>query len=137
MMFVTVFYAVYDPANGELTYANGGHNLPVIIHADGSSTVMPGTAGIALGIMPGAEYQENTIALAPGDTVIFYSDGVTEAVNETGDEFGMDRLAGIFADGERLDCQSATGAVFDEVAKFAGQAPQFDDITCLVLHRSK
>ena len=137
MMFVTVFYAVYDPATGELTYANGGHNLPVIIHADGTSTVMPGTAGIALGIMPGAEYQENTIALAPGDTVIFYSDGVTEAVNETGDEFGMDRLAGIFSDGERLDCQSATGAVFDEVAKFAGEAPQFDDITCLVLHRSK
>ena len=137
MMFVTVFYAVYDPATGDLTYANGGHNLPVIIHADGTSTVMTGTAGIALGIMPGADYQENTIALAPGDTVIFYSDGVTEAVNEAGDEFGMDRLAGIFADGERLDCQSATGAVFAEVAKFAGQAPQFDDITCLVLHRSK
>ena len=137
MMFVTVFYAVYDPATGELTYANGGHNLPVIIHADGASTVTPGTSGIALGIMPGAEYQEHTITLDPGDTVIFYTDGVTEAVNETGDEFGMERLAAIFADGTRLDCGSATRAVFDEVADFAGEAPQFDDITCLVLHRSK
>ena len=137
MMFVTVFYAVYDPATGELTYANGGHNLPVIIHPDGASTVTPGTSGIALGIMPGADYEEHTITLDPGDTVIFYTDGVTEAVNETGDEFGMERLAAIFADGTRLDCQSATRAVFDEVAEFAGEAPQFDDITCLVLHRSK
>ena len=137
MMFVTVFYAVYDPASGELTYANGGHNLPVVVHADGSATVMPGTSGIALGIMPGAEYQESTIALAPGDTVIFYTDGVTEAVNEGGEEFGMERLAGIFADGAGRDCQSATRAVFDEVAAFAGEAPQFDDITCLALHRSK
>ena len=53
LMFVTVLYAIYDPATGQITYANGGHNPPLIVHPDGSSTVLPSTGGIALGVMPG------------------------------------------------------------------------------------
>lgn len=137
MMFVTLLYAVYDPATGQLTYANGGHNLPVIVHPDGSSDILPGTDGIALAVLPGADYEQRSITIAPGDSVIFYTDGVTEAVNTEGEEFGMERLSAVFAGGGASDCQSATQAVLDAVQDFAGEAPQFDDITCLVLHRSE
>jgi len=137
MMFVTLLYAVYDPATGQLTYANGGHNLPVIVHPDGSSDILPGTDGIALAVLPGADYEQRSITIAPGDSVIFYTDGVTEAVDTEGEEFGMERLSAVFAGSGADDCQSATQAVLDAVKDFAGEAPQFDDITCLVLHRSE
>ena len=132
MMFVTVLYAVYNPATRELTYANGGHNLPVIIHADGSNTVMPSTNGIALGILDGSEFEQNSITCAPGDTVVLYTDGVTEAINMTEEEFGMERLQDIFTSAPE-DCRKAVEGVFEAVSDFAGEAPQFDDITCLAL----
>ena len=132
MMFVTVFYAVYNPETRELTYANGGHNLPVIVHADGENTVIPSTNGIALGILPGGEYEQNSIACRPGDTVVLYTDGVTEAINVRAEEFGMERLHDIFLTGPG-DCRGAVQSVFDAVEEFAGEAPQFDDITCLAL----
>ena len=132
MMFVTVLYAVYNPATRELTYANGGHNLPVIVHADGSNTVMPSTNGIALGILDGGEFEQSSITCAPGDTVVLYTDGVTEAINVSEEEFGMERLQGIFTSAPG-DCRTAVEAVFDAVSDFAGEAPQFDDITCLAL----
>ena len=72
-MFVTVLYAVYDPATGELTYANGGHNSPLVVHADGSSSLLPLTEGIALGVIPNLDFLENTVVLSPGDTVVFYT----------------------------------------------------------------
>ena len=96
-MFVTLLYAVYDPATGELTYANGGHNPPVVVHADGTSTLFPLTGGIALGMVPGIEYRQDTLTLLPGDTAIFYTDGVTEAMNSDSEEFGLHRLRDLFA----------------------------------------
>ena len=96
LMFVTMLYAVYDPATGELTYANGGHNPPLIVHPDGSSEVLPSTGGIALGVASGIHYRENTVTCAPGDTFVCYTDGVTEAMNEHGDEFGLEGLRQVF-----------------------------------------
>ena len=95
-------YTIRPP--GELTYANGGHNSPLVVHSDGSSSLLPLTSGIALGVVPGLEFLENTVVLSPGDTVIFYTDGVTEAMDDDGEEFGTQRLFEIFADGppERL-----------------------------------
>ena len=136
-MFVTALYAVYDPAKGELAYANGGHNSPLIIHADGSSTLLPMTGGIALAVMPDIQYQWNTVTLSPGDTVIFYTDGVTEAMNAANEEFGTGRLFEIFSAAPPKDSREATQAVFKAVRSFVGDTPQSDDITCLTLHRSK
>ncbi len=136
-MFVTLLYAVYDPATGELTYANGGHNTPLIVHADGSSTLLPLTGGIALGVMDGLPYQQRTITIAPGDTVILYTDGVTEAMNGAGEEFGVERLCDIFAAAPPKDSQEAVMAIFETVNAFAGETPQSDDITCLTFRRSE
>ena len=77
-MFVTLFIGIFDPATGNLVYANGGHNPPVIFRADGTHGLLPTTDGIALGIFPDISFKENSITLAPGDSAILYSDGVTE-----------------------------------------------------------
>ena len=136
-MFVTVFYVVYDPATGQLTYANGGHNPPLVVHADGSSDILPLTGGIALGLVPGIEYRQNTVALAPGDTAVLYTDGVTEAMNGEGEFFGTERLQETFASAPPTDAREANETVFRAVHSFVGDTPQSDDITCLALYRSK
>ena len=134
-MFVTLLYAVYNPANGRFWYANGGHNLPVIFHADGSTTVLPYTEGLALGVLSDVEYAEGEITLAPGDTVVLYTDGVTEAMDLEKEEFGMERLEGLFPGRGPQSAQAANEAVFAAVREFVGEAPQSDDITCLTLRR--
>ena len=136
-MFVTILYAVYDPDNGELTYANGGHNSPLIVHADGSSALLPLTGGIALGMVPDIQYRQNTVVLSPGDTVVFYTDGVTEAMDGAGEQFGTERLREIFAAALPRDSQEANQAVFEAVRNFVGDMPQSDDITCMTFCRSE
>ena len=133
-MFVTLLYAVYDPSSRELTYANGGHNSPLVVHPDGTSALFPLTDGIALGIAPDLSYKQNTVTLSPGDSVIFYTDGVTEAMNSEEEEFGLDPLSEFFRTNPPENPEETTAAVFDAVNAFAGEMAQSDDITCLVLH---
>ncbi len=135
-MFVTVFYVAYDPATGKFTYANGGHNPPLVVHADGSSETLPMTGGVALGLVSGLEYEQETAELAPGDTLFLYTDGVTEAMNGDSEEFGMDRLQAVFAATPPEDAQQVNEEVFRAVHAFAGDRAQSDDITCLTLHRT-
>ena len=135
-MFVTVLYAEYDPVTGELAYANGGHNTPVIFHEDGSSTVLPPTDGVALGLMPGLEYRQDTVTLSPTDTLVLYTDGVTEAMNSDFEEFGLERLRDMFTETLPGDAEAINAAIFKAVADFAGDAPQSDDITCMTLRRT-
>ena len=134
-MFVTILYAVYSPSSGELTYANGGHNSPLIVHPDGTSSLLPLTGGIALGVVPDMPYQQQTVTLAPGDFAFLYTDGVTEAMNADGEEFGVERLQEVFAGNPPTDPEQANEAVFAAVSEFAGDTPQSDDITCLALYR--
>ena len=136
-MFVTVLYAEYDPATGELAYANGGHNAPLIFREDGSSTLLPLTDGVALGLMPGLEYRQKTVTLSPGDTLVLYTDGVTEAMSPDNEEFGLERLREIFAGAPPSDPEAINTAIFQAVGDFAGDTPQSDDITCLTLCRIK
>ncbi len=134
-MFVTMLYAVYNPANGDLTYASGGHDAPLIVHDDGSSTLLPLTDGIAVGVMGGIEYRQNTVNLSTGDTLVLYTDGVTEAMNGDGEQFGLERLRELFGSAPPKDCLETTRSVFEAVRAFAGDTPQSDDITCLTLSR--
>lgn len=132
-MFVTVFYAAFDPANGEFTYANGGHNTPLVVHADGSTTLLPTTGGVALGVVPEFAFEETSVTLRPGDRVILYTDGVPEAENEQGEQFGLERLCEVCTKEGFQDVHATNAAVFEAVEAFAGAAPQFDDVTCLTL----
>ena len=135
-MFVTLFYAIYDTNTSVFHYANGGHNEPIVVHPDGSTTVIPPTGGTALGIIPEIPYKENSIKLEPGDTVILYTDGITEAFNAEGELFGLDQLCEIFRDRQPQNAEDASEIVFDAVNKFAGDEPQSDDQACLVFRRT-
>ena len=136
-MFVTVLYAVYDSSSGRITYASGGHNAPLIVRADGSSKLLPLTGGIALGLAPDLEYGQTTVTLEPGDIVILYTDGVTEAMNAAGEEFGIEPLQKIFAESPPRSAEEANMTVFEAVSAFAGETAQSDDITCLTLRRNE
>ena len=133
-MFVTLFYGVFNPKTGEFIYANGGHNTPIIFHADGSTTMLPLTSGIALAVVPELDFEMNTVTLIPGDTLVLYTDGVTEAMNAQKEEFETSRLLEVFGDTPPTGAQQANEAVFQAVRDFVGDTPQSDDITCLSLH---
>ncbi len=135
-MFVTIFFAIFDPATGEFVYANGGHNPPLIVRADGTSTLLTLPPGIALGVTPDFGYERSTVTLSPGDAVVIYTDGVTEAENDKHEQFGIERLREVFADAPPSDPRKDNTAVFQAVKTFVGDNPQFDDITCLTLYRS-
>ena len=137
VMFVTLLYAIYDPETGVLTYSNGGHCNPLLVHTDGSSEELPHTGGVALGVMPELNYQEANVTLAPGDTLVLYTDGVSEAMNAEGEEFGIERLQDLFSAQPPSDAKQANEAVLQAVADFAGDTPQSDDVTCLVIRRAE
>jgi len=136
-MFVTVIYAVYSPSTGRFTYANGGHNPPLIIHSNGSSTLLPPIGGIALGIAPGMMFPQDTVVLERGDIMMLYTDGITEAMNADREEFGMERMQQVFAEHPPANSREATEMIFDAVHKFAGETAQSDDITCLTISRAR
>ena len=137
IMFVTVLYAVYDPGSGELIYANGGHCSPMMVHADGSCTDLPQTGGVVLGLAPQIQYNQARTVLKPGDTVIMYSDGVSEARNPEGQDFGTEGIAQLFEGRPPTGAREANEAVLQALDKFTKGTPQSDDITCLALHRSQ
>ena len=120
-----------------MNYANGGHNPPIIVHPDGNSDILPSTGGIALGVAPGFEYAESAVTLDPGDTIVLYTDGVTEAMNAEGEEFGLDRLRNLFTNSPPKSPKETNTAIFEAVSAFAGETPQSDDITCLACRRSE
>ena len=136
-MFVTVFYAIFDPRSGEFVYANGGHNSPLVVHVDGTSSEIPGTGGVALGVIDGIDYQEDSLQLAPGEAVVLFTDGVTEAENDKPELFEIERLRQVFDGGPPRNAEATNKAVFEAVHDFAGATPQSDDITCITLYRSK
>jgi serine phosphatase RsbU (regulator of sigma subunit) len=132
-LFVTVFYCMFDSTTGQLSYANGGHNPPYLRHADGSVETLGGTGGLVLGVMPGIDYPNHSVQLLPGDRLVLYTDGVTEAFNPTDEAYGTERLiAEVKAHGDQ-SAAVLVESICSSVTLFAGIAPQSDDITLTVL----
>ena len=132
-MFVTCLYAVLDPENGRLQYANAGHDLPYRRTADG--VVELRATGMPLGLMPGMEYEEKETTLAPGETVLFYSDGLVEAHGPSREMFSFPRLK------ELVAAHPGGAPLIDhllaELAGFTGQGwEQEDDVTLVTLQRN-
>jgi sigma-B regulation protein RsbU (phosphoserine phosphatase) len=128
--FVTVMYGVLAP-DGKLTYCNAGHNPPILVGRNGVRRLE--TGGLILGLFPHATYEEETLQLEDGDTLVVFSDGVTEALNAGGDEFGEERLLPCIDE----HCGCATDVLLDRILStvrtFAASAAQNDDVTALVL----
>ena len=134
-MFVTLFYGVLDPRTGELTYCNAGHNPPYLVRAGGTRVETLSRTGMALGAMPGVAWGERGVQLSPGDTLALYTDGVTDAQNETGAFFGQERLMRILQAEAGLPAEELQSSLLQAVQAFTGEAPQFDDITLIIALR--
>ncbi|MCY4446491.1 MAG: SpoIIE family protein phosphatase [Rhodobacteraceae bacterium] len=130
-MFVTLVYGVIDTQNGTFTYANGGHNPPILAKKDGSIDYIKMPRGIALGMFSGFFFDTNQLQLEDGDTLILYTDGLTEAQNADGDLFGEERLLDVVKSslGESDDIFMEN--IIDSVHEFSKGEPQTDDMTFL------
>jgi len=132
-MFVTLFYAILDIQRQTLKYVNAGHNPPLLLKGDGREVMLLEAKGIALGVMPDIKLEEKEVALGKGAVVVFYTDGVTEAVNNRQQQFGQDRLVKVLEKNHHLSAQEIINKIRQEITDFAGDQPQFDDITMIVL----
>jgi serine phosphatase RsbU (regulator of sigma subunit)/ketosteroid isomerase-like protein len=132
-MFVTCFYAILEPESGSLTYANAGHDLPYL-HRNGDAEELR-ARGMPLGLMPGRGYEEKKTILEAGERALFYSDGLVEAHDPTGEMFGFPRLRVLIA--EHGEEQSLGNLLLEDLYTFVGEGwEQEDDITLLTLERS-
>lgn len=133
-MFVTCLYALLDPESGRLRYANAGHDLPYRRHSSGVDELR--ATGMPLGLMPGMTYEEKEIVLAPGDTVLFHSDGLVEAHNAQGDMFGFPRLQAMMGAQPDDDRRSVIDYLLQVLEDFTGEGwEQEDDVTLVTLRR--
>ena len=132
-MFVTLFYAVLEKKERSLTYVNAGHNPPVLLNGRTGEIRMLNSKGIALGAMEGMEFEEVALSLESGTTIVFYTDGVTEASNNAGELFGEERLYDVIRKNNTLTAKGMIEIIRSEVEKYCKGAQQADDITLMVL----
>ncbi len=134
-LFVTCFYAILNTATHELTYANGGHNYPLVYHTATSTVDTLRAQGIVLGIIPQPRFEQRSLVLAPGDTVLFYTDGVTETMDPERQLFGDERLAEVLRQNHQRSPEEIVEAVLAAINDFAHGQSQSDDITMVVVKR--
>jgi phosphoserine phosphatase RsbU/P len=132
-MFVTLFCAVLDLTTGALTYCNCGHNPPLVLRKNQDVVEHLQLTGVPLGIDSGINYSTHEVSLAPDDCLVLFTDGITEAMNIRGEQYGDERLeqaVGVWRD---LHPREFVNRIIDAASAFAGDAPQSDDMTCLSL----
>lgn len=134
MLFVTLFYGTLDLRDGRLDYVNAGHHAPWLKNAQGELSALPLTHGIAVGIEEDMPYTQKTAYLQPGDMLYLYTDGITEAFDPDGNEFGEDRLAGLLrAQPAEVALDVLIDAVIADVRRFERGTDPTDDVTSLCL----
>ncbi|MCQ2413461.1 MAG: SpoIIE family protein phosphatase, partial [Clostridia bacterium] len=132
-MFVTAWQGSLDLLSGDLTFANAGHNPPLIRHADGKFEYLKTRPGFVLAGMDSVKYRTQQLKLTPGDTVFLYTDGVTEATNANNELYGEERLLTAINSREFETVRELCTFIRGEIDGFVGDAPQFDDITMVAL----
>lgn len=136
-MFVTLFYSVLDPSTGMMTYSNAGHIPPYILNpAEGSAQGLPRT-GMPLGVDMDAEWQRSVVQIPPGAALLLYTDGITDAQNQSEEFYGEARLLEVVRGQGDQSATAMQDALISSVYEFAGGEPQVDDITLMVLVREK
>ena len=143
--FITILYAVVDAARSEVTFARAGHELPLFLRRNGIGGPVigefVGSEGMPLGMVPDGVFSEaiadRTEPFRPGDTLVLYTDGVTEAPNEEGKEFAGTRLADAVRALHGRTAREVNDGVLESVHRFAGEAAQRDDLTLVTVRRVK
>ncbi len=134
-MFVTAIYAVLSLETGELVYANAGHNLPLLWRSHSQELEQLKKGGMALGVLEGIRLEEHVVSLDPGDSLVFYTDGITEAFSAENQAYGEERLQATIQSTNSSSAQTMLDAINDSVDTFVGDAISSDDRTLMVLHR--
>ncbi len=132
-MFVTLFYTILDSGKRSLEYLNAGHNPPLLFREGANDIMLLKAQGMPLGISSELDIKSEKIELKAGDLVILYTDGVTEAVDAAREQFGEDRLAAAARSGRQLGPAAIIEKIQEELKRFVGDQPQFDDITLMVI----
>jgi phosphoserine phosphatase RsbU/P len=133
--YATFFYGQYDPARGRFDYVNAGHNPPMLFHRPGGTEAVtrlePG--GTVVGLLEDVSYEQGSVLVNPGDTLVFYTDGISEAMNLADEEWGEERLMDAIREWRGASAQELLESLFSSATGFAGAAPQHDDMTLVVL----
>ncbi len=132
--FVTAFYGVLDWKNGVLIFSNAGHNPPLLLRAGGTSEPLT-EGGVALGVLEDTHYDERPVAIEPGDIVVMYTDGVSEAENEINEQFGTERIEAIVRAHPNHSARELTQDIVAAVLDWAGERGLNDDLTLLVMRK--
>jgi sigma-B regulation protein RsbU (phosphoserine phosphatase) len=130
--FATLFLAIYDDAARTLRYTNAGHNAPLLVRADGTVERL-WTGGTVLGAFDGVGFEEGQAELNEGDVLVIYSDGITEAQCEDGEEFGEQRLAQLLAAHRTETVENIRTRIFESVERWSGGTDRGDDQTLVIL----
>jgi sigma-B regulation protein RsbU (phosphoserine phosphatase) len=131
-MFVTLLYAVFDPATRRITFGNAGHLAPVVRTRDGRVSRWEDALGVPLGVMGEQTYAPATKTLAPGDVFVLLTDGFLDAIGPDGKQFGEERVMSVLAGASTVPIELVAGLVA-AVSSFTGNVPQADDLTCLAV----
>lgn len=138
VLFVTLLYAQIDPAEGTFTYVNAGHNPPLLFHqkdGPGSLSLLE-VSGMALGVDEEASYEQYEVQLQPGDFVLLYTDGVTDAQGADGVEYGLERLKRVVMENSSTSPDQLLSAIQAEIENFTGGAAPFDDLTMIAARKT-
>ena len=133
--FITFFYALLDPASGAVAYSNAGHNNPLLLRRDGSVEVLPGN-GLVMGLFAAVHYEVKKTKLAPGDMLVLYSDGVTEAADTADVEFGEQGLAEFLVARKSERCEDMVNQLVEHMRKWRGTSSFADDFTIVLVRRT-
>ena len=133
--FVTLFFGILDTERNTLTYCNAGHNVPIFLQRNKKIELNKG--GIILSCIEDSNYDEEEILFEEGSTLVVFSDGITEAMNEAEDEYGEERLFELIKQHNNLTSEKLAHEILTDVRKFTKEVPQMDDITIMVIKRSK
>ena len=132
--FATLFYGILDQKNASIQYSNGGHDAPLLIRNNEEATYLDST-GLLLGVMKESQYEMQTLALQPGDLLLIYSDGITEAMNPQNEEYGIERLEEQAIQNSTFSSKETVDSILQDVQDHAEGTPQSDDITLMVIKR--
>ena len=132
-MFVTAFYAILDAPGKILRLSNAGHNPPILFRSTTTNYDVLNIKGIVLGAFDEVKFQEKEIVLKSGDVIVFYTDGVTEAIDKNGERFGMEKLIKVMKDNPQLQATELIKTIKEKMKEFTKDQPQFDDFTLMVV----
>jgi sigma-B regulation protein RsbU (phosphoserine phosphatase) len=135
-IFLSAVFAILDPKSGRLRYANAGHNRPLWRHVATTDVETLRAKGIVLGVLEDIELEDRQIIIDPGDLLVFYTDGISEALDGRGDVFGIDRLSDALRRSSGASAQDVLNDIVSHVEAFVGDMPQSDDLTLFVVRRN-